>query len=164
MDQYDFADTDYMDENEDDFSPLIGQYLITFSFLEHQIDQMLAEIINERSDETGYLVTANMSMFNKIDLLQRFMELAVSHDVKQPNKFTPLLKRVKAANTIRNRIAHANWSSMKSDGTVRVGISVSEEAGVNFVNIKLGIEELSDAQDELDAVISELDELEFYEV
>lgn len=33
LDQYDFVDTDYMDNNDDTFAAPIGRFLIDFSYL-----------------------------------------------------------------------------------------------------------------------------------
>jgi hypothetical protein len=160
LDQYDFVDTDYMDQNSVLFAKPIGEFLISFSYLEHALDRLISEIINDRTDSIGYLITAEMKMANKIDLLQRFVKLEKYHGLKRPRRINPVISKLKMVNTFRNRIAHANWSSMRADGMTRIKTKVDKDNGVFFENFNLSKEEIKRAQSELDSLIQQIDNLE----
>lgn len=160
LDQYDFVDTNFMDENSGSFAEPIGKFLIGFSYLEHALDRLISEIINERTDAIGYLITAEMKMANKIDLLQRFVKLEKFHGLKRPRRINPIISKLKSLNTFRNRIAHANWSSMRPNGMTRIKTKVDKDNGVYFENFNLSIVEINRAQIELEALLEDIDNLE----
>lgn len=140
LDQYDYVDTDFMDESSGNFAPLIGQYIIDYSYLELGINILVADLINDRSHELGYIITAKMGMFDKIELLERIAENGKFHRIPQLKKIIPIIPKLKDANTFRNRVAHAIWATMKPSGVVRVKTKVDRNQGVWFQNIKINIE------------------------
>ena len=163
LDQYDFVDTEYMDSNDRLFAAPIGQYLIDFSYLEHLLNRLISEIINERTDAIGYLITAEMSMSHKIDLLQRLVKLEKYHGLKRPRSINPIIGKLKSANKFRNRLAHAHWSSMRPSGMTRIKTRVDKDNGVFFENFDLSLNAINRSQHELTALLEEMDEIELYE-
>lgn len=152
LEQYDFVDTDFMDENSYKFSTLIGQYLIEFSYFEHGINILVADLINDRSHDMGYIVTAKMSMANKIDLLERIGELGKFQRVPEFKRILPAISMMREVNKFRNQIAHANWATMKPGGVVRVKVKVDRDRGVWFQNINLGDSKITQELEKLKEV------------
>jgi hypothetical protein len=142
LEQWDFVDTNYMYEHLNDYEVIVGRYIILFSYLEHNINKLIANLLNERTDELGYLVTTKMTVSNKIDLISRFTQLGSARDVKEYKKLEKLIPKVKDLNEFRNVMAHANWASMQEDGTVRIKTKVDETNGVWFENRKLSIKDI----------------------
>ncbi len=160
LDQYDFLDTDFMNSNSATFAAPIGEYLINFSYVEHILNRSLAEIINNRTDSIGYLVTAKMSMNNKIDLLERFVNLEKYHGLKRPKHVAPILRKLRAANTFRNNVAHANWASTQPSGMTRVKIKIDRDNGVWFQNVNLNPTIITQELKKLDELILRMDLIE----
>ena len=160
LDQYAFIETDFMDEHVNKFSHPVCNFLIIFSYLEYALDKLISEIINSRSDLIGYIVTSEMSMANKIDLLERFVNLGKHHGLKWPHDINVIIKKLKSINKFRNRIAHANWSSMRHNGITRVKTKVDQDNGVYFENFNLSLKAIHSAQLELDSTIKLINSIE----
>jgi hypothetical protein len=160
LDQYDFVDTDFMDENSCKFESLIGEYLISFSYLEHSLDELISDLINDGTHQIGFLITAEMNMASKIDLLKRFVSLEKHVGMKRPRRIHPLLGLLKEANKFRNQLAHANWSSMREDGKTRTKVKVNAESGVYFQNVDLSAITISQETIKLEQLLSDIDNLE----
>ena len=163
IDQYDYIDTEYMDNNSDKYEVIIGRFLIDFSYLEHELNRLISEIINERTDAVGYIVTTKMSMLNKIDLLERFVNLEKFYGLKRPRRIVLLIPKLKSINSFRNDIAHANWSSTRPDGMTRVKVKVDKTNGVWFENRNMSLSVLETKHKELLKLIEEVDNIELEE-
>jgi len=163
IDQYDYVDTDYMDNNSDKYEHIIGRFLIDFSYLEHELNRLISEIINERTDAVGYIVTTKMSMLNKIDLLERFVNLEKFYGLKRPRRIVSLIPKLKSINSFRNDIAHAHWSSTRPDGMTRVKVKVDRTNGVWFENRNMSISILETKQGELLKLIEQINSIELQE-
>lgn len=157
LEQYDFVDTDYMYEHLNEYEVFVGRYIILFSYLEHNINQLIANLLNERTDELGYLVTTKMTVSNKIDLISRFTQLGLARDVKKYRKLGKLIPKLKDLNEFRNVMAHANWASMQEDGTVRIKIKVDETNGIWFENRKLSAKNICQKCHKLEELIDDIE-------
>jgi hypothetical protein len=160
LDQYDFLDTDFMDEHSDKFSKIIGEYIIDFSYLEHSLDKLISEMMDDRSDAVGFIIMSEMGMSNKIDLLEKFIKLEKYHGLKRPKHIAPLIRELRAVNTFRNRLAHANWSSMRQDGMTRIKTRIDKNNGIYFENFKLDTATIINARIVLGNLVSKIEDLE----
>lgn len=96
----------------------IGRCMVVYSELEAAIEDGLHELINERSDQMGMIITRKLSYHQKvqiyIDLLRAFPGGTPSRDAD--------IKRLKShlerAAELRNIIAHAKWPSITEEGFV----------------------------------------------
>jgi hypothetical protein len=139
LDQYDYTDGEYLEKVIDKYSPLIGMFLISFSELESQLNGIVAEIIQERSHDMGFVILEKITMNNKIDLFYKlFLRFSF---MKKPDFKTKLLKirnELDTLNRFRNGLVHANWASLGKDGYVRTKIVIDSEAGyVKFEKIEV---------------------------
>lgn len=157
LEQYDFTDTDYMYEHLNEYEVFVGRYIILFSYLEHDINQLIAKLLNERTDELGYLVTTKMTMANKIDMLDRFTKFGSASDIKEYVLLGKLISQIKDLNEFRNTLVHANWSSMQADGMVRVKTKVDEVNGVWFENRKLSTKDICQKCHKLEDLINDIE-------
>lgn len=71
-----------------------------------------------------------------------------------------MISKMKAVNMFRNRIAHANWSSMRTNGMTRIKTKVDKDNGVYFENFNLGIQAITQAQSDLENLIEQIVNLE----
>lgn len=140
LEQYDYYDSDYIETRRKLIAPLIGDFFISFSQFEHEINTSLAELIMHSSHDIGYVLIRNMEMMEKItvftDLLYQYMSV-----VESKNK--ELLKVIKNSMIeiveFRNKVAHANWNTLEKGDYVRVKIKPSKETGfITFTKEVLG--------------------------
>ncbi len=134
LDQFDYVETDYMDSHIEIYSPLIGQYVIEFSYLEHNLNLLVADLISDRSHDHGYIITMKMKMYDKIELLERMASHGKFHGISELKKILPTIPKLKAVNTFRNSVAHAVWATMKPSGATRTKTKVDSNSGVWFQN------------------------------
>lgn len=53
LEQCDYIDSDYLEEVQSKYSSVIGEFMIDFSYLEHEINLAIADIIHDDMHETG---------------------------------------------------------------------------------------------------------------
>ena len=157
LEQYDFVDTDYMYDHLGEYEVFVGRYIILFSYVEHNVNTIISKLINEHTDELGYLVTTKMTMANKIDLIKRFSQLGSARNIEEYKKLGKLASRLMDANEFRNVIAHANWASMKKNGMVRVKTKIDDTEGVWFETRKVDTKEICERCHLLDELIHDLE-------
>ena len=131
LEQYDYSTNDYMYRVEDKYSHLIGIFLIRFSELEHSLNITIADIINDRTHEHGFIIVENLTTNNKIQLFYKFYLLHIS--ALQKDRLTLKLQNLKIQleeiNSFRNKIVHANWQTLNKQGMVRTKIAVDSQHG-----------------------------------
>lgn len=152
LDQYDYGGRDtHTDKVHQIIAPLIGEFLIYFSELEHDLNIAIADIVSLHSHETGYLIVERMNFSSKIDLYYR-LHLAYLAKVSYKRSASKkvyvenlgrMRKQIEQINSLRNSIVHADWVSIKRDGNVRVKILTDGEEGrVRFRTSKFSQKQL----------------------
>lgn len=139
LEQYDYSDGEFLDKVIGKYSPLLGLFLITFSRLESELNTVIADYINERGHETGFVIIEKITTSNKIDL---FYKLYLRFTLYKNPIYKVKLKKIKnqldELNTFRNALVHANWESLNKNGYVRTKIVVDDqEGGVKFRKIEV---------------------------
>jgi hypothetical protein len=142
LEQLDYFEDDYINKVFDKYSQLVGWFLMEFSRLEHDFNLVIAEFFGSDYHETGYIVIKKLSFLNKIELFYDLYLRPVSFSKKNKQNQKRLLdikNRLNSINTFRNRVVHANWSSLNKDGFVRTKIITdSQEDGViKFERMKI---------------------------
>jgi hypothetical protein len=141
LDQYDAFDEDLMLKKEKRYAFLIGSFLIWFSNLEYYLDVAIANLISEGGHDRGYLIIKNLDLSSKIDLFYSLSMPMVFH-CKKKKKLTAELNLIRnqlqSLSTLRNKIAHAKWYSLDSEGYVRVDIKTNKDNGlIKFRKFKI---------------------------
>ena len=143
LNQFDNFDDLSEDRETTDSSLLatdIGEFIISFSHLEHSINLDLAEQINSRGHEPGYRIISVISIKDKISLLSDFyLKLlnTTGQEVKieELKSISSLLKEI---NTFRNKVAHANWGTYSSeDSMVRTKIVSNDTGDISFRYVEM---------------------------
>lgn len=139
LDQYDLIVNDDLAAVKKKYSELIGRFLICFSSLEHDLNISIAEIIHDRTHETGYVVIEGMTFNNKIQLFYKlYSRLESATEKRFAHKLKYIKQSLSSINSFRNNIAHANWLSVSPAGFVRIKIIVDSEDGyVAFKKAKI---------------------------
>ena len=112
-------------EHHEKYARSIGALMISFSGMEDSVDVELATAISERAYEPGYRIIKYLEFRDKVNLWRDHYSAyikGVLTDKKQA-KFLAELKsiylKLVELSEFRNKIAHANWSSLDKAGFVR---------------------------------------------
>ncbi len=158
LEQYD-GWHDFLEGKEGRYAPLVGYFLIYFSVLEHSLNLSLAEILNERSHEIGYVVVEKLSVYDKIELFRKlYLRILSSQSKDGKDALAVIRTRLEEMNTFRNILAHANWSTIDAVGFVRTKIKVDPDEGhITFKNIKITRDIIQTQTNEVRRLSSDLD-------
>jgi len=132
LDQFDYISGEYIEKVDIfiDYSYALGEFIITFSNLDHEINIAIADIFADDAHYFGYLIIEKLSFVNKIDLFYK-LYLGLAHHTSPKNK--KMLQKIKAdlmeINTFRNNIIHANWTTLTKDKFVRTKLSLATTTG-----------------------------------
>jgi pimeloyl-CoA synthetase len=155
------GDFDSLDSISAELSSEIGELLIVFSGLEHSINFVVSTMINERFHDHGYRILMTLKMGDKIEFLYGILLQFISETEQGDRKeeLKKLVERLKKVNTFRNKVAHANWGTLKKDGNVRTKITMdSGDGGIRFENVKITRSILVKNIKETDKLILEIDD------
>ena len=159
LDQYDFIDGEYLEKVKDKYASLIGLFLMRFSELEHSLNLCIAEIVNSRAHDPGYAVVERLTVDNKIELFYKMYLHLVSNTNKEKKVLLQSLRDgLKSSNKFRNGLVHANWLSLKKDGSIRSKITTdSEEGYIKFQISTITPKTIRDELKSLQSLIGKLD-------
>lgn len=160
LDQYDYAGGEYLEKVVDKYSSLIGLFLINFSILEHDLNLAIADFINERGHEPGFVIIEKITTSNKIDLFYKlYVRLESFKDKKSKKILDKIREQLELLNSFRNNIVHANWQSLTEDGFVRTKIVVDNQEGyVKFKKVQITPKIIKEKIKEQDKLIEKIDE------
>lgn len=139
LDQTDYVDGEYLEKVVERYTPLVGRFLIEFSYLEHELNLSIADFIHDDAHEIGYMVIERLSIDNKIDLFFKMYIRVESENIRKDlKKITTIKESLKLINSFRNCLVHANWQTLTKDGLVRTKIVVDNQNGyVKFKKIEM---------------------------
>ncbi|MFM2330728.1 MAG: hypothetical protein RLZZ26_235 [Candidatus Parcubacteria bacterium] len=146
------------------YARAIGSYLISFSQLEHSLDNDLATAVNERAHEPGYRILKYLSFRDKANFLKDDYAAYIKYCMQEPYK-TRLLADVQTIHSklcelseFRNKVAHANWQSLDLSGFVRTKmLERKDDVGMEFEKIKMTPIVLSKFRRQNEALASRLE-------
>lgn len=143
LEQYDSRwDYEVIEKKQDKYATYIGSFLITFSSLEHSLDIELANLINNRGHEQGYVIIKDLEMFEKIELFYNIafpiLQFTEKRKRQKMVQLGQIRKQFEDLATLRNKIAHAKWNTLDEEGFVRVDTKTSKENGfIKFRKFKI---------------------------
>lgn len=159
LEQYDYIDDDYFEQAVSKYSSLIGEFLMHFSYLEHELEIAIAEFVNDRSHDVGYLfITKIDRMSDKIDLFYKYYKMFEHFTDKESTQLKEIVKALKSMSEFRNHLAHAKWQSIKKDGVVRVKVKSDKSTGViQFKNVIIKPKDIRAKIKEIDRLVDKID-------
>ncbi len=140
LEQYNFHDDyEYIHKVMEKYAVSVGTFIIYFSLLENQLNENIAEAIQDRGHQPGFIVIKGLTTRNKIDL---FYDLYIQHEQfanKNCNaELKELSEQLNQVNTFRNSIVHADWQSLSKNKFVRTKIVVDGDEGyVKFKKVEM---------------------------
>ena len=91
LQQYDFPDDEYLERVAYKFTPLIGFFMIKFSYLEHDLNLAIADIFGDDYHSIGFVVIEKLTMANKIDMFNKmYANLEFCTDQKSKTLLNPV--------------------------------------------------------------------------
>jgi hypothetical protein len=159
--------TDELDLTEDfyeysqEYLSLIGTVIVYFNSLESKLDQLICNIICDRTDTTGLLVLHNMSFIAKVNLYDRLRreEMQFFNWNNGALAFNNVISKLKCCGTKRNRIVHTNWQYLDNDGYQLVRFCIGKK-GLEQEFMQLDTASLKRIIEEIEKVSLEIDEFE----
>lgn len=130
LQQYVFLNKYLEGDNEGFFehiSPQIGFVVIDFNLLEERLTSFLCEIISDRSDAKGLILTQGMSYIAKVDLFDRYssyIQQIVEKSIETHKKFIDDLKE---CGRLRNMVVHAEWDTIDKEGYAYVKLRTTRK-------------------------------------
>jgi len=160
LEQYDFFDGEYLEKVIDKYTPLIGLFLIEFSYLEHELNLGIAEFFADDYHETGYVIIEKLTFRNKIDLFYKIHTRMESFkDKSSKDVLNKIKKQLELINEFRNSVVHANWQTLSKDGFVRTKIVVDNQEGyVKFKKVEMASKIIRQKIKEVERLINQIDE------
>jgi len=127
------------------YAKSIGALMISFSGMEDSVDVELATAINERAYEPGYRIIKYLEFRDKINLWKDHYSAYIKGILsgKKQLKFLAEMKaiylKLVELSEFRNKIAHANWSSLDNAGFVRYRSVENKDisGGMSFEKVKM---------------------------
>jgi len=160
LEQYDFSDGEYLEKVADKYFSLVGEFLISFSIMEQEINLAIADSLHDDCHETGFVIMERLSTSDKIDLFYKmYVRLESFNNKKHKATLDGLRKQLDELNLFRNSIVHANWQSLTKEGFVRVKIVVDREEGsVKFKKILMTPKIIRQKIREIDSLVEKIDQ------
>lgn len=147
MDQYAYEgpENELPQREKNKYALRIGKFLFEFSEIEAELNKAIARVINDRTDQVGYVILAPLRYGAKVELFQKLYGLYIEALPKSTRQTKREMKRLvgslRGLGKFRNKVAHANWASLDPRGFVRVRIE-SDDGGVELVRRKITVEDL----------------------
>ncbi|HTA27822.1 MAG TPA: hypothetical protein VK809_08535 [Bacteroidia bacterium] len=141
--QFEFGSGDkLMLKKEEIYASLIGTYLIRFSNLEHTLELGIAGLINDNNFDEGYVIIKDLDFSGKIELFYNITLMFTNYTLKRRkqkiNRLNSIKEKLQELSILRNKIAHAKWYTLDSEGYIRVDTKMNKESGlIKFRKFKL---------------------------
>ena len=131
IEQYDYVNDENEDKIVEKYAKSIGQLLIHFNNLDHELNQAISHIFCDDAIHQGYSVTKDLMFRNKVELFNDlYTQLIASTDkMKKMIKLNFLYNELLNLNTFRNSVIHANWLTLDEDCYVRTKVIVDKDDG-----------------------------------
>ena len=159
LEQEDYYEEEYIEKASEKYSKLIGEFIIKFSGLEHEMNVAIAEAFFDDDHDTGYTVIEKLSFFDKVDLFYKmYLKRAYHNDEGNISKLKKIKTKFEEINAFRNKVVHANWSTLTKEGFVRTKITVDNADGiVKFIKVKILPKNIREFIKKIDSLINQLD-------
>ena len=124
---HEINDEEHIQGYLDEALPLVGEVVMTFNGLESDLNSLLCEHINDRTDTAGLLILHKLSYATKVDLLKRFCDDFHLTLKSTPESYSNLIEELKVVGKLRNIIVHADWENTEEDGYTYVSLKISNK-------------------------------------
>ena len=135
LDQYDDGnpneDEGLTDKQISELTALVGEIIFSFNQLESNLEALIAEAVNGRSHQPGYIVVAELTPIftKKVSVFKAmygtFVESLNNTELKE--LFPKIVGKLYKIKDVRNEVTHANWLRASQKYEVRLKISNDEK-------------------------------------
>lgn len=120
----------YLEGDNDEFleniSSHIGHVVIEFNLLEERLTALICQLITNDIDATGLIITENMNLSAKIDLLNRYSLYTQEITKKEIEMHEKFIQQLKESARLRNLVVHADWSHSDLEGFTFVKMRIKD--------------------------------------
>ena len=155
-------------EGDNDFfleksAPLIGNIVLNFNTLDSALTEMICEIISDRGDDQGLIITHKMHFSNKIDFFDRYSQWLQNTTGKIISTHKELVLNLKKCSSLRNMVIHADWESSFVDGYTLVKVIIDSK-GIQQEYVQFSISSLEEIIKLIKSTVEMIDQydLEFH--
>lgn len=108
----------------------IGNFMIGFSSLENYINLWTSTTLGNETYEQDAHVFASLKMGQKVNLLSASVNFRLKdYSESLKKEFADIIGRVWSAVSLRNKIAHANWISLRQNGELITDTKIDNQTG-----------------------------------
>lgn len=164
LEQYDYYDDEEIYKKWQLYSKSIGSFLISFSNLEYSLNQMVVKTFSDRADYDGIRIIKYLSFRDKLnfsnDQYKSMIHICINNKktkTSELRKLQMIIDKLDEISVFRNKIAHANWTTLNKKGFVRVDFKESGVGGIVFQLIKITPAVINKFVRQADAIISRID-------
>lgn len=166
LEQHDYFESDEIEKEWQKYAKSIGEFLISFSILESTLNEIIIKIISDRADDFGFQVLKYLSFRDKINFANEKYGQIISwgqegaKKKRLKNRWTIIVKKLEEISEFRNKIAHANWATLKN-GFVRVSVRMDVDQGlITFKNIKMPPSVIRKFINQTDSLVDQINQFE----
>jgi hypothetical protein len=160
--QYAF-ETKYLEGDNEKYlhsvAPLIGYIVYEFNSLEERLTALIHQMISDRSDDKGIIITYKMSYSQKVDLFNRYSTWAQNICNKAISNHQLFVQTLTECGRLRNMVVHAEWETVDRDGFALVKIKV-EKNGIQQEYVQFDLDSLAKINGLITDAYNKFDEYE----
>jgi len=130
LEQFAFL-TKYLEGDNEDFLELlsshVGHLVFEFNLLEERLTSYIWQMISDRHDSKGVILTHNMNYSAKVDLFDRYSNYIQGIFDKEIELHSKLISDLKECGRLRNMVVHAEWNTVDPEGYAFVKFRVKKK-------------------------------------
>ncbi|WP_299156969.1 hypothetical protein [uncultured Christiangramia sp.] len=130
LEQFAFQ-TKHLEGDNEDFLELlsshVGHLIFEFNLLEERLTSNIWQMISDRHDSEGVILTHNMNYSAKVDLFDRYSNYVQSIYDNEIKLHSKLISDLKECGRLRNMVVHAEWNTVDPEGYAFVKFRVKKK-------------------------------------
>ena len=111
---------------ESSILPSIGYVVMYFNALEKALDNIICQLISDRTDSPGLIIIHKMTYSSKVDLFKRFCDDLHSSIDLSIESYDELINDLKESGRLRNLVVHAGWENTDDDNYTYINLRISK--------------------------------------
>lgn len=160
--QYAF-ETKYLGGDNEEFlesiAPLIGYIVYEFNSLEEILTSFICQIISDRADDKGLIITHKMAYSQKVELFNRLTTWTQRICEKEVPIHEEFIKKLRECGRLRNMVVHAEWDSVDDEGYTLVKLRINKN-GIEQEYVQFDEDSLKKIQEMIIETYNQFDDYE----
>ena len=133
---------------------LIGEFMLRWSFVEYEVDKVIAEIL-KLNFEQSHLLSYTLSVAHKVNMLRVLINSSpLSEDDKK--RFKKVICKLRKSAQVRNIVAHSMFSPSRDGTAVQFIRVITDNKKVEFPETKWNEQDFATRFNQLDDLALDL--------